>query len=116
MNILHAKNSTGSMAGLTGLLFALVYVGLEFLHEIPKGISIYGDANTITVWHFPLIWLLASIFFYCVFHVVRIVRDGRIKDRAIPFSVSLALALLLALFWVYPMISSLMGCFGENGC
>ena len=49
MNIRNAKNSTAIIAGITGLLFALVYVGLEFLHEMPKGISIYGDANTITV-------------------------------------------------------------------
>ena len=50
MNILRAKKSTAILAGISGLLFALVYVGLEFLHEIPEGISIYGEANTITVW------------------------------------------------------------------
>lgn len=116
MNIRNAKNSTGIMAGITGLLFALVYVGLEFLHEMPKGISIYGDANTITVWHFPLIWLLASILFYCVFYAVGTVRGGKVKERAIAFSLSVAFAVLLALFWGYPMISSLIGCFGGSGC
>jgi hypothetical protein len=116
MNIRNAKNSTAIMGGITGLLFALVYVGLEFLHEMPKGISIYGDANTITVWHFPLIWLLAGILFYCVFYAVGTVRGGKIKERAITFSFSLAVAASLGLFWLYPMLASLIQCFGGSGC
>lgn len=116
MNIMNARNSTGIMAGVTGLLFALVYVGLELLHEIPEGISIYGDANTISVWHFPLIWLLAGIFFYSVFYAVRTVRGGKVKERAITFSLSVAVAAPLALFWVYPMLVGLIQCFGGSGC
>ena len=116
MNILNAKNSTAIMAGITGLLFALIYVGLEFLHEMPKGISIYGDANTITVWHFPLIWLLAGILFYCVFYAVGIVRGGKVKERRVTFSISVAVAALLALFWLYPMLAQLLQCFGGSGC
>ena len=116
MNIRNAKNSTAIMAGITGLLFALVYVGLEFLHEMPKGISIYGDANTITVWHFPLIWLLAGILFYCVFYAVGIIRGGKVKERAITFSFSVAAAALLALFWLVPMLAGLLKCFGGSGC
>lgn len=104
------------MAGITGLVFALVYVGFEFLHEMPKGISIYGEANTITVWHFPLIWLLAGILFYCVFYAVRTVRGGEAKERIVTFSVSVALGALLALFWLYPMLAQLMQCFGGSGC
>jgi hypothetical protein len=116
MNILNAKNSTGIIAGITGFIFALVYVGLEFLHEIPEGISIYGDANTISVWHFPLIWLIASIFFYLVFYAVRTVRNGKVKERAITFSISVVGAAFLALFWVYPMLAGLIRCFGGSGC
>src|SRR5262245_14462095 len=116
MNIRSAKNSTGILAAMTGLLFALVYVGLEFLHEIPQGISIYGDANTITVWHFPLIWLLAGILFYCVFYAVGIVRADKVKERAIIFSFSVAVAALLALFWLLPMLAGLLQCFGGSGC
>jgi hypothetical protein len=116
MNILNAKNSTAIMAGITGLLFALVYVGLEFLHEMPKGVSIYGDANTITVWHFPLIWLLAGILFYCVFYAVGTVRGGTVKERMVTFSISVAVAALLALFWLYPMLAQLLQCFGGSGC
>jgi len=116
MNIRNAKNSTGIMAGLAGLLFALVYVGLEFLHEIPEGISIYGDANTITVWHFPLIWLLAGILFYCVFYAVGTIRGGKVKEQAIRFSFSVAMAALLALFWLVPMLAGLLQCFGGSGC
>ena len=104
------------MAVIAGLVFALLYVGLEFLHEMPEGISIYGDANTITVWHFPLIWLLAGILFYCVFYAVGAVRGGKVKERKVPFSISVFVAALLALFWLYPMLASLIGCFGESGC
>ena len=116
MNIRNAKNSTAIMAVITGLVFALVYVGLEFLHEMPKGISIYGDANTITVWHFPLIWFLAGILFYCVFYAVGTVRGGKVKERAIRFSFSVAMAALLALFWLVPMLAGLLQCFGGSGC
>jgi len=115
MNIRNAKNSTAIIAGITGLLFALVYVGLEFLHEMPKGISIYGDANTITVWHFPLIWLLAGILFYCVFYAVGTIRGGKVKERAITFSVSVAVAALLALYWLLPMLAGLLQSFGGSG-
>jgi hypothetical protein len=110
------KNSTAIRAGLSGLLFALVYVGLEFLHEMPQGISIYGDANTITVWHFPLIWLLAGILFYCVFYAVGIMRGGKVKERTVTFSFSVAVAALLALFWLFPMLAQLIQCFSRSGC
>ena len=116
MNIKNTKNSTRIKAGIYGLLFALVYVGLEFLHEVPRGISIYGEANTITVWHFPLIWLMAGILFYCVFYAVGIMRAGQVKERAIPFSFTVAGAAVLALFWLLPMIAGLLQCFGVSGC
>ena len=116
MNITNAKNSTGIIAGITGLLFALLYVGLEILHEMPKGFSIDGAANTISVWHFPLIWLLAGILFYCVFYAVGTLRGGNVKERAITFSLSVAVAALLALFWLFPMVAGLIQCFGRSGC
>jgi hypothetical protein len=110
MNYKNAKNSTGIIAGITGLLFALVYVGLEILNENPEA------TNSISIWHFPLIWLLAGIFFYSVFYAVGTVRGGKVKERRITFSLSVAGAVLLALFWVYPMLVGLMQCFGGSGC
>ena len=110
MKIINAKNSTGIRAGITGLIFALVYVGLEILTENPEA------THSISVWHFPLIWLLAGIFFYCVFYAVGTVRGGKVKERAITFSLSVAAAALLALFWVFPMLAGLIGCFGGSGC
>jgi hypothetical protein len=83
---------------------------------MPKGISIYGEANTITVWHFPLIWLLAGIFFYSVFYAVGIIRSGKVKERIITFSISVTVAAILGLFWLYPMLAGLIQCFGESGC
>jgi fatty acid desaturase len=116
MNDKNAKPSIGILAGISGFLFAVVYVGLEFMHEMPKGISIYGEANTITVWHFPLIWLLAGILFYSVFYAVRIIRGGKVKERRGAFLLSLAVAALLGLFWLFPMLAQLMKCFGVSGC
>jgi hypothetical protein len=110
MNIINAKNSTGIIAGITGLLFALLYVGLEILTENPEA------TNSISVWHFPLIWLLAGIFFYLVFYAVGTVRGGKVKERMVTFSFSVAVAALLGLFWVYPMLVGLMQCFGGSGC
>lgn len=114
MNIRNAKNSTGFTAGISGLIFALVYVGLEFRNGFPEAISLWGEANTITVWHFPLIWLLAGVMSYCVFYAVRTIRDGKVKERAITFSVSVLVAALLALYWLLPMVAGLLQSFGES--
>lgn len=110
MNIRNARNTTRILAGLTGLLFALMYVGLEILNEDPAA------TQSISIWHTPLIWLLAGILFYCMFYAVGILRDGKIKERAIPFSISVAVAALLGLFWLYPMLASLIQCAGGVGC
>jgi hypothetical protein len=110
MKIINAKNSTGIIAGITGLLFALLYVGLEILTENPEA------TNSISVWHFPLIWLLAGIFFYLVFYAVGTIRSSKVKERAITFIFSMVAAALLALFWLYPMLVGLMQCFGGSGC
>jgi len=110
MNYKNAKTSTGIIAGITGLLFALVFVGLEILTENPQA------TNSISIWHTPLIWLLASIFFYLIFYAVGIVRRGKVKERMITFSLCVVAAVILALFWVYPMISGLIQCFGGSGC
>src|SRR5262245_45831861 len=106
MNIKKAKNSTFIIAGITGLLFALLYTGLEILTENPKA------TQSISIWHTPLIWLLASILCYLVLYAVGIVRGGKVKERMVAFSLSVAGAVLLALFWLYPMLSTLIGCFG----
>jgi hypothetical protein len=110
MNIINAKNSTGIIAVITGLLFALLYVGFEILTENPEA------TNSISIWHFPLIWLLAGILFYLVFYAVGTIRSGKIRERAITFSFSVVVAALLALFWLYPMLAGLMQCFDGSGC
>ena len=95
---------------MSGLLFALLYTGLEILTENPEG------THSISIWHTPLIWLLAGILFYCVFYVVGTIRGGKVKERTATFSISVAVAVLLAFFWLYPMLASLIGCFGGSGC
>jgi len=115
MNIRNTKNSTAVKAGITGLLFALAYVGLEFRHGFPERIAIGGDANAISVFHFPVIWLLAGILFYCVFYAVGTIRSGKVKERVITFSLSVVVAVLLALYWVLPMVGGLLESFSESG-
>jgi hypothetical protein len=110
MKIINAKNSTIIIAGISGLLFALLYTGLEILNENPEA------THSISIWHTPLIWLLASTLFYLVFYAVGIVRSGKVKERRITLSLSVAGAVLLALFWLYPMLAVLIGCFGGSGC
>ena len=110
MKIINAKNSTIIIAGISGLLFALLYTGLEILNENPEA------THSISIWHTPLIWLLASTLFYLVFFAVGTVRSGKVKERRIAFSLSVAGAVLLALFWLYPMLAVLIGCFGGSGC
>jgi hypothetical protein len=110
MNYRNAKYSTGIIAGITGLLFALVYVGLEILTENPAA------THSISIWHFPLIWLLAGILFYGGLDIVGTIRAGKVKERRLTFSFSVVVAALLTLFWLYPMLASLMQCFGGSGC
>jgi hypothetical protein len=110
MTIINAKNSTIIIVGIAGLLFALLYTGLEILNENPEA------THSISIWHTPLIWFLASTLFYLVFYAVEIVRGGKVKERRITFSLSIAGATLLALFWLYPMLVGLIGCFSGSGC
>jgi hypothetical protein len=110
MKIINAKTSTGIIAGISSLLFALLYVGLEILTENPEA------THSISIWHFPLIWLLAGIFFYSVFYAVATARAGKVKERTATFIASVAVAAMLGLFWLYPMLVSLMQCFGGSGC
>jgi hypothetical protein len=110
MNIKNIKNSTGIIAAITGLLFALLYVGLEILTENP------GATNSVSVWHFPLIWLLAGVLAYFGLYTVRTIRSGKVGERRIKFSISVVGTALLALVWLYPMLAGLMQCFGGSGC
>jgi cytochrome bd-type quinol oxidase subunit 2 len=110
MNIKNAMRSTGVIAGIAGLVFALVYVGLEILNENPAA------TQSISIPHFPLIWLLASILFYCALYAVGTVRARKVRDRAIRFGLSVAGAVLLGLFWLFPMLAGLIGCIAAGGC
>ena len=110
MNVIKAKHSTIIIAGITGLLFALLYTGLEILNQSPEA------TQSISIWHTPLIWFLASTLFYLVSYAVGTVRSGKVKERRMAFSLSVAGAVLLALFWLYPMLATLIGCFGGSGC
>ena len=103
--------SSNAVTGIIGgLVFALVYVGLEILNENPEA------TNSISFWHFPLIWLLASIFLFSLVFAVKTVRGGKVRERRLAFSLSVLVALVLGLFWVFPMSAGLLQCFGGSGC
>ncbi len=85
----------------------LLYMGGEFAHGIPKAIRVGGDANSLSVWHFPVIWLIASILSYCVIYAVGIIRSGKVNKRPIPFGISVVIGLLIALYWLAPMLTGL---------
>ena len=72
--------------------------------------------HSISIWHTPLVWLLASTLFYLVLYAVGILRSGKVEERAIPFSFSAAGAVLLVLAWPIPMLAGLMQFFGGTGC
>ena len=110
MNIKNAMRSTGVIAGIAGLVFALVYMGLEILNENPAA------TQSISIPHFPLIWLLASILFFCVLYAVGTMRAGKVRERAVRFGLSGAGAVLLGLFWLFPMLAGLIGCIATGGC
>jgi hypothetical protein len=49
-------------------------------------------------------------------YAVRIVRGGKVKERAVRFSLSVVVAALLASVWLYPLLAGLTQCFGGSGC
>ena len=94
------------MAISAGLLFALIYVGLELRNGFPEGISFSGDAaNTISVWHFPNIWFFAGLLFYCVFYTADTIRSGKVRERIVTIGITTVVASFLALFWMVPMLN-----------
>jgi uncharacterized membrane protein len=104
MNIRKTKNPTAIMAGITGLLFTIVYGVIELSSSFPTKISFTGEANSLSVFHYPVIWILAGILFYCVFRAVGIIRTGKIKERVRTFSICAVVAALLTLYWLLPML------------
>ena len=104
------RNSNGILAVLGGFLFASVFMGLEKLAENPAA------THSISIFHFPLIWLMAGLLLYTVLAAVGIARAGEVKTRLAAFSLNVIGSALIALFWLFPMVSSLIGCFGGSGC
>lgn len=59
---------------------------------------------------------LGGLLFYSVFYALRSARSDKRKVRAIPFGLSVAVAALLALFWLSPMLARLVQSVGGSGC
>jgi plastocyanin len=101
------KSSVALQAALAGLAFTTIYGGFEFSGGLPEGIAIDGDTNKISVFHFPLIWLLSGMMFYGAFHALGAMRVGTARKRPAAFGASVALALVIAWFWAAPLIGRL---------
>ena len=109
MNILHARTSRGPIAAIAGLVFALLFTGLEMLSEDP------GATQSISIWHTPLLWLLASTLIYLVLYAGGTLRAGRVRERKVTFGPSVAAAVLLALYWLFPMLAGMIRGLSGNG-
>jgi plastocyanin len=114
MNIRNVNNSTVAMAGIAGLLFTLVYGGFEFSQGIPERIAIGGDTNAISVFHFPLIWLVSGVMLYSAFYAIGAMRGRKVKEGPIAFGLSIAVAVLIAWYWALPMLSRLTKIIAPN--
>jgi hypothetical protein len=110
MCIKNLKTSTKLIAVSAGLLFALQFIGLEILNENPAA------THSISIWHAPLLWLLAPALIYLALYAVGIARIGKIRERRIAFVLGVAGAAFLTLFWLFPMPAGLIQCFGGSGC
>jgi plastocyanin len=96
-----------TIAGVAALL-TVVYGAFEFAHfGIPERVAVGGDSNAISIFHFPLIWLLTGIMLYGAFHAVRGMRSHTVRQRPVAFGVSLVVAVILASFWAWPMVDRL---------
>jgi plastocyanin len=95
----------GRIIAGVALLLTVVYGAFEFSHfGVPERVAIGGDSNAISIFHFPLIWLLSGIMLYGAFHAGRAIRSHTVSERPIAFGASLAVAVVLALFWASPMV------------
>jgi len=91
-----------------GLLLTVVYGAFEFAHfGIPERIAIGGDTNAISVFHFPLIWLLSASMLYGLLRAVDLIRNGRVKDRPVVFALSIVGSVSLSLLWAVPLVNRL---------
>jgi plastocyanin len=80
---------------------------LSFRTDSQKASRSVETRIKISVFHFPLIWLLSGVMFYGAFHAVRAVRNGTVRKRPAAFGSSVAVALLIAWFWALPLVGRL---------
>ena len=101
------KHLTSVRAVGIGLLLTLVYGAFEFAHfGIPKRIAIGGDTNAISVFHFPLIWLLSTSMLYGFLQAGDLIRNGRV-NRPVVFALSIVGSVALSLLWAVPLVNRL---------
>lgn len=102
------NRSTAIKALATGLAFTVIYAGFEFRHfGVPDKVSLGGSTDTLSVFHYPLIWLLLSVMFFGAFYAVGAVRGHRVRGHRIAFGLSVLVTALILVFYAVPLVGRL---------
>ncbi len=105
-----SKTKTLTHAGLIGLLVTLPFVVLELYNRDPALVAF-------PVALFVGMWFFSAVFFYLMFSIVRIVRQGKTKEKWSPLVLQIIIAVLIAHGWIYLVFVDQMPCFlGAMGC
>jgi len=102
------KRSRTIRALATGLVCTVVYGGFEFHHfGVPDKLSLFGSTDTLSVFHYPLIWLLLSVMFFGAFYAMDAVRGHRVRGHRVAFCLSVLGTLLILVFYARPLVGKL---------
>jgi plastocyanin len=103
--------STSIAAAVAGLISTVIYAGFEFHHfGVPDRVSLSGSTDTISVFHYPLIWFLLSVMFFGAFYAIGTVRGHRVRSgrgRRLTFGLSVVMSVLILIFYAVPLVSRL---------
>lgn len=107
-----SRKSTAIWALAAGLVYTVAYGAFEIHHfGVPTRLSLFGATDTLSVFHYPLIWLLSSVMFFGVLHVVRAVRGRSVRGHRAAYGLSVVLGVVVSVsvlvFYTVPQIGSL---------
>lgn len=92
----------------TGLIATVVYGGFETYHfGVPDKLSIAGTTDSLSVFHYPLIWLLLSVMFFGAFYAIGVVRSHRLRGHRVRLSLGAVGSVLILVFYAVPLVGRL---------
>lgn len=102
------KKSTAIKAVAAGLVVTVVYGGFEFHHfGLPDKVSLGGSRDTLSVFHYPLIWILLSVMFFGAFYAIGAVRGHSVRGHRVAFVLSGVVSVLILVFYAAPLVGRL---------